>query len=266
VGELVFIGLGLHDETGISLRGAELARSCDILYAEFYANTMTGLNLANLERIVGKKVTVLSRSQVEEESIIPSAAKTHRVGFLVPGDPLVATTHVDLRLRAEKNNVKTSIIHAASISSAIAGTTGLQSYKFGRTVTIPTTANETFPKSVYTAIRGNETLGLHTLILLEIDVEGKRNITIQQAINALLNYASKNARNELNSKTFAIGLARLEAPDMLIKAGTLDELIRTDFGNPPHVLIITGRLHFVETEALEVLCGASRESINERTK
>lgn len=265
MGELVFIGLGLHDERGMSLRGVELARSCDVLYAEFYTNTMTGLNVANLERIVGKKVTVLSRSQVEEESIIPSAAKTRRVGFLVPGDPLVATTHVDLRLRAEKNNIKTHIVHAASISSAIAGTTGLQSYKFGRTVTMPTTANEKFPESVYTAIRGNLTLGLHTLILLEIDVEGKRNITIPQTLHALLNYIRENASNEINSRTLVIGLARLEAPDMMIKAGTIDELMRTDFGTPPHVLIIPGRLHFVETEALEVLCGASKESLNERT-
>ena len=50
---------------------------------------------------------------------------------------MIATTHVDLRLRAHKAGVRTSIVHAASVGSAAAGVAGLQSYKFGRTVTIP---------------------------------------------------------------------------------------------------------------------------------
>ena len=265
MGELVFIGLGLHDETGISLRGVEMARSCDMLFAEFYTNIMSGLSIPNLEKIVGMKVNVLSRAQVEEESIVVAKAKTARVGFLVPGDPLVATTHVDLRLRAERSGIKTRILHAASITSAIAGTTGLQSYKFGRTVTMPSTANEKFPESVYVAIRDNQTLGLHSLVLLEIDVEAKRHITIAQATQALLDYSNQIPAGIINPQTLTIGVARLGAPDMMIQAGRAGEIAKRDFGKPPHTLIIPGRLHFIEAEALEVLCGAPRGIMNERS-
>src|SRR5208282_6926134 len=105
------------------------AKGCDFLFAEFYTSRMPGFKVSGLENLVGRKVQVLSRRQVEEEAeeMILSKTKTGRVGFLVPGDPLVATTHVDLRLRAERSGIKTRILHAASITSAIAGTTGLQS-------------------------------------------------------------------------------------------------------------------------------------------
>ncbi len=253
MGELVFIGLGLHDETGISLRGVEVARSCDMLFAEFYTNLMSGLGIPNLEKIVGMKVNVLSRAQVEEESIVIAKAKTSRVGFLVPGDPLVATTHVDLRLRAERSGIKTRILHAASITSAIAGTTGLQSYKFGRTVTMPSTSNEKFPESVYAAIRDNQSLGLHSLVLLEIDVEAKRHITIAQATQALLDYSNQIAAGIINPQTLIVGVARLGAPDMMIQAGRADEVAKLDFGKPPHTLIIPGRVNLVESETIQVL-------------
>ena len=66
--ELVFIGLGLHDEYGMSLRGQSEAKSCVHLFAEFYTSVMPGLNLENLKKIVGKPVQVLSRLEIEERA------------------------------------------------------------------------------------------------------------------------------------------------------------------------------------------------------
>ena len=151
-GELVFIGLGLHDEYGMSLRGQNEAKSCDFLFMEYYTSLMPGLQLANLKKIIGKDVQLLSRKEVEEnaEKLILAKAQSLKVGFLVPGDPMVATTHVDLRLRAHKAGVRTSIVHATSVISAASGATGLQSYKFGRTVTIPATWQGDLPESIYT--------------------------------------------------------------------------------------------------------------------
>ncbi len=128
-GELVFIGLGLSDEYGLSLRGQAEARSCNVLFAEFYTNPMPRLDMSYLNGLVGKQVTVLSRSEVEEKAqeMILAKAATGKVGLLVPGDPMIATTHVDLRLRAYKAGISTRIIHAASVLSAAAGVTGLQS-------------------------------------------------------------------------------------------------------------------------------------------
>lgn len=263
-GELVFIGLGLHDEHGLSLRGRSEAESCDLLFAEFYTSVMPGLHLANLVKIVGKDVKLLSRKDVEEdaEHVILSKARAERVGFLVPGDPMVATTHVDLRLRAHKAGIGTRIIHSASVASAAAGVTGLQSYKFGRTVTIPSSWQGEFPESVYMSIRSNLASGLHSLVLLEIDVENKKYISIPLALKQLLSYSQGRPDNPIKPETLAIGIARLEAPDMIVKAGKVSELAKLDFGEPPYVLILPGPLHFMEADALHAFCGAPKELVS----
>jgi diphthine synthase len=261
LGELVFIGLGLHDEDGMSLRGQSEAKACVHLFAEFYTSVMPGLDLENLKKIVGKSVQVLSRLEIEEtaEQVILPKAKVGKVGFLVAGDPMVATTHVDLRLRAHKVGIRTSIIHAASIGSAAAGATGLQSYKFGRTTTVPASWQGEFPESVYLAIKRNLASGLHSLVLLEVDVENKRHISIPEGLKQLLAVSERKSETTISKGTLVVGLSRLEAPDMQVKAGTVEELMRLDFGEPPYAIIFPGQLHFVEAEALELFCGLRKE-------
>jgi diphthine synthase len=260
--ELVFIGLGLHDESGVSLRGCREAKSCDHIFAELYTSVMPGLNLEHLSKTLGRPVQVLSRVEVEEraEQVILSKARVGKVGFLVPGDPMIATTHVDLRLRAHKAGIRTSIVHAASVGSAAAGVTGLQSYKFGRTVTIPASWHGELPESIHLALKSNMSAGRHSLVLLEVDVENKRRITIPEALKQLLNAK----QSSISPETFAVGIARIEAPDMKIKAGTISELEQIDFGGPPYALIFPGQLHFVEAEALQLLCGARKELVATR--
>lgn len=262
-GELVFIGLGLHDELGLTLRGQTEARSCDLLFAEFYTSPMPGLKMEGLKAVVGKEVKVLSRSDVEEraEELILSRASRGKVGFLVPGDPMVATTHVDLRLRAQRAGIRTRIVHAASVVTAAAGATGLQSYKFGRTVTIPISRQGEFPESIHQAIKANQASGLHSLLLLEVDAENNRHVTIHEALDRLLEPSKRRGEGTVRPDTLTVALARLEAPDMKIKAGTPSELLRTDFGEPPYVVILPSQLHFIEAEALQAFCGARRELV-----
>ncbi len=244
----------------MSLRGQAEARTCDFVFAEFYTSAMPGLNLENLTRTIRKPVTVLSRRDLEEdaENKILSKAMSGKVAILVAGDPMVATTHVDLRLRAKKSGVTTRIVHGASVASAAAGATGLQSYKFGRTVTVPASPSKDLPESVYAALKVNFEAGLHSLILLEIDAEGGRQVTIRQAIERLLAYSARTAGRLITRETLLVGLARLEAPDMIVRASIAVDLMGIDFGRPPHCLILPSRLHFVEAEALQAFCGAPR--------
>ncbi|GAH94533.1 unnamed protein product, partial [marine sediment metagenome] len=162
---LVFIGLGLHGE-GISLQGLREAQRADVLYAELYTSLVPSFNLKKLEREIGKLIQVVGREAVEQHpDEILETAKIRKVVFLVPGDPMVATTHVDLRLRAAKAGIETKVVHAASIASAAAGLAGLQSYKFGRTATVPFPDN---PSQVpYEMLVENSKRGLHTLLLLD---------------------------------------------------------------------------------------------------
>src|SRR5881397_2874324 len=137
MGELVFIGLGLYDERDLTLRALDEARGCDVLFAEFYTSALRGTTVEKLEALIGKPVTVLHREDIESGVILLKHAATQRVGFLVPGDPMIATTHIDLRLRAESASIRTRIVHGSSILTAAIGLLGLQAYKFGRTTTIP---------------------------------------------------------------------------------------------------------------------------------
>jgi diphthine synthase len=265
-GRLVFIGLGLHDERGLSLRGLAEAKSCDNLFAEFYTNVMPGLNFENLKKLLARPIQVLSRRQVEEqaEQIILSKARAGKVGFLIPGDPMTATTHVDLRLRAHRAGIETRIVHASSVASAAAGATGLQFYKFGKTVTVPASWQGDFPESVYLGIRNNLASGLHSLVLLEVDIENKSHITIPEALKQLITAAKRKSESAITPETLVVGVARLEAPDMVTKAGTITEIMQMDFGEPPYALILPGQLHFVEAEALQAFCGARKELVIEK--
>ncbi len=104
----------------------------------------------------------------EAESIY-LRAKTEDIGFLVVGDPLCATTHVDLMLRAKALGIEVEVIHNTSVMGA-AASCGLQLYQYGYTVSIPLFEGEWKPSSFYERIKYNKEGGMHTLCLLDIKV------------------------------------------------------------------------------------------------
>ncbi|MEM3722377.1 MAG: diphthine synthase, partial [Candidatus Bathyarchaeia archaeon] len=61
MGELVFVGLGLHDEKGISLQGLEEARTALAVFLEAYTSFMPGFSLEGFERLLGRRVVIVSR-------------------------------------------------------------------------------------------------------------------------------------------------------------------------------------------------------------
>jgi len=256
---LTFVGLGLNDERGITLEGLEEARHADSVYGEFYTNVMPNLDLGRLEKEIGKKVELLNRSQLEDEGgeRLLRAASKERVVFLVPGDPLIATTHVSLRLSLARIGISSRVIHAPSIVSAVCGATGLQSYKFGKSITIP--RDQPLPRSVLGTISDNRTRGLHTLVLLDVQAGESSQMTIRDAV-AKVTDADTSLGTQL-----AVGVARLGSRDEKVKASKMKTLMEEDFGDGPHSIIAVGKLHFMEAEALEILCGASKEDLREST-
>ena len=258
MGELAIVGLGLHDENGLTLRGLNAAKNADLLYAEFYTSIMPRLSLDGLESLTGHKVEVLTRKDLEEdmERTILSKAKQARVTLLTPGDPMSATTHIGLILSAKKLGIQTTVIHSASIVTAAAGVTGLQLYKFGRIVTIPSPKTNPLPESVYEFVKDNKKIGLHTLALL--DIAGDR-LTIPEAIQVLFSLEDLKKAGAVTHDTLVVALARVEAPDCLVRADRAGNLVKNDFGDPPWSIVIPGSLHFMEAEALQLLAGASPE-------
>ncbi|MBS7647716.1 diphthine synthase [Candidatus Bathyarchaeota archaeon] len=256
LGELVFVGLGLHDEKGISLQGLEEARTALAVFLEAYTSFMPGFSLEGFERLLGRRVVIVSRRHLEDDDgrVVLDAASRGKAVLLVPGDPLVATTHVALRLEAEKRGIKTRVVHGASIVSAVMGLCGLHNYKFGRSVTIPFPEN--FSEAPYMVLAQNIGLGLHTLCLLDIDVERNRFLTIQEALETLLKIETEKRLGIIGEETLVVGVARAGSPDPTVKAGAIRELLGYDFGGPPYSLVFPGKLHFMEAEALIVLAKA----------
>ncbi|RJS85585.1 diphthine synthase [Candidatus Bathyarchaeota archaeon] len=258
---MTLIGLGLHDEKDISLKGLEEARKADIIFLEQYTSLMAGFSLGNLEKIIGKKVIVVDRKEMEDKCgrVILENAKERSVALMVPGDPLIATTHIDLRIRAEKMGIKTRVIHAASIISAAIGLSGLQNYRFGRSVTIPFPEGITY-ETPYLVIRENRERNLHTLCFLDVKAEESRFMTIREGLEAMLKVEEKMKGRVVTPKTLVVGIARAGSSESVVRSGFIEELLHYDFGPPPHIIIFTAEtLHFMEAEALITLTGAPPE-------
>jgi diphthine synthase len=258
-GRLVFVGLGLYDETDISLKGIQEIKQCDEVFAEFYTTKLGQFDQKSFEKFIGKKIEVLSREETEKGDRIIDAATQNQVVFLTGGDPMIATTHVDLRLRAMKQGISTKIIHSSSISTAVPGILGLQNYKFGRTTTLAFEQKEYFPTSPYTVISNNKKMGLHTLVLLDIQVEKNRYMTANEGLELLLRMEGTLRKRLFNDDTIACVVARAGAPDAAVAANTIKVLRTKDFGPPLHTLVIPGNLHFMEVEALELCAGLPSE-------
>lgn len=250
LGELVFVGLGLNDEFGMSLKGLEEAKTADAVFLEFYTSLMPDFSLENLERLIGRRVVVVSRRQLEDEDgkVVLEAAGKGKTVLLVPGDPLIATTHVALRLEAEKRGIKTRVVHGASIVSAVMGLCGLHNYKFGKSVTIPFPEN--FSETPYMVLAQNKGLRLHTLCLLDIDVEKNRFLTVREALETLLKIEAEKRLGVISGETLAVGVARAGSSDPTVKADFVKELLNYNFGGPPYSLVFPGKLHFMEAETL----------------
>lgn len=262
MGELVFVGLGLHDDMGISVRGLEEVRNADVVFMELYTSLLPGFSLQRLEKSSGKIVNLVARTDMEEEEgrVILKAAENHKAVLLVPGDPLIATTHVSLRIKAKKLGVKSRVVHGASVLSAAIGLSGLQHYKFGKSVTVPF-PDETPSETPYSVILQNKKLGLHTLCLLDINVDEARFLSIHDALEELLRIEERKKKSAVTEDSLAVGIARAGSIDPTVRAGVVQNILTYDFGEPPYTLIFPGKLHFMEAEALSVLAGAPKDSV-----
>ncbi|WP_297421730.1 diphthine synthase [Thermococcus sp.] len=257
---IYFIGLGLYDERDITLKGLETVRKCDVVFAEFYTSLLAGTTINRIEELIGKSIHRLNREDVElnfEKNVL-NEAKSKDVAFLTVGDPMVATTHSDLRIRAKKAGIKSYIIHAPSIYSAIA-ITGLHIYKFGKSTTVAYPEKNWFPTSHYDVIRENLERGLHTMLFLDIKAEQNRYMTANEAMEILLQIEEMKGDGVFTPDTLVVVLARAGSLNPTLRAGYVKDMMNENFGRQPHVMVVPGKLHIVEAEYLVEFAGAPEE-------
>jgi diphthine synthase len=246
---LHLIGLGLYDATDVTVKGLERIRACDEVVAEFYTAKLTGTPFAELEMFLKRSVRVLDREGVElGGKDLVERAKTSNIALLTAGDPLSATTHADLIIRARAEGVMVRVVHAPSIFSAAPGLVGLQHYKFGRTTTLVRPEENWMPASPFDAVAENRNLGNHTLVLLDIKADENYYMTANEGIGLLLKLAEMTENPWFNKNSQLAVIARAGADEPHVVSGTAEQLLDLDHGEPLHCIVIPGELQVVEQE------------------
>lgn len=247
---LTFVGLGLFDKTDISVKGLRCIERADFVFLECYTSRLMGTSIEELVQFYQKPVHPLFREDVEQHpDEILALAQEKEVVFLCAGDPMVSTTHADLRMRADERGIPTAIIHAASISSAICGLSGLQNYRFGKSCSLPFPQKNWFPTTPFDVITANLAQRLHTLVYL--DIQNERYMTVPEAVGII----EKIAKDRQTEIPLYVGIARAGSDAPVVRAGPADRMLATEFGAPLHILIVPAGLHDMEKEYLERFAG-----------
>lgn len=269
---LEFVGLGLYDTHSITERGAAAVAAADHVCLEGYTSVLAGASVDELAAHHDRDIEVLERADLERHPgpLLDRAERDHVV-ILVGGDPMVATTHVDLRLRAIERGIETAVVHGTSAATAAAGLCGLQARRFGKATTIPAPGHfgdDGVPPSVLETIDDNRERGLHTLAYLDIDLgdgaigggDDHRSLLADRCLDAT---RAASALAASRPELLAVVVARAGSDDPQVEADTVSMLADRAFGPPLHLLVVPGRLHELEAEALCRLADAPREHVED---
>lgn len=263
---LWFIGLGISGAKSIPSEAQDVLAKADIVYLEQFTSPIGKADLSKIKKMTKGEFKPAKRWLVEDGNEILHNAKRKKVVLLSYGDPYIATTHIELRTRAIEEKIKTHSIHASSSLTSMIGECGLHFYKVGRIATIMSEMKSlTTP---YYVIYKNIIEGNHTVLLLEYNQDKDFFLDPKDALTGLLETENGQKRNVINESTYAIVASRIGFKDQSIVSGKISSLKKIDFGKPPHTVIITGRLHFTESDALKILgdCIDEPTDNSEKTK
>ena len=249
---LWLIGLGPGDLQQMTVAALEAARDADHRFLEGYTALLPPEELLGLEAVIGPW-ELRMRSAVEVPDDLLSLAQTSKVALLVVGDPLQATTHVDLELRCSDLGIPCHVLHGISITTIVTGAVGLQSYRFGRQCTFAYPYGEYLPTSPLEVILANRERDLHTLALLDLDPTGmgedeQSPMSPEVAIDVLRKMASV---LEIDVEDWTIVLCSdMGTENARISVGPPAEISDVKSGRI-HCLIVPAKLHDVEAAALQ---------------
>lgn len=250
---LYLVGIGLKP-TQLTLEAQEILKNSDQIFLENYTSEYSQGKISELENIIGKKFQIIGRSGVEEQfNSALLSAKKNNISLMIFGNALTATTHSQILLDAKENNIKYKIIPGISITNTIAES-GLDEYKFGRTVTICYHIKNFEPESFYDQIIENKKIGLHTLCLLDIkkDEKPERLMNCIEAIE-ILKKISKNRDEDISNWQYVslISMGNEKQKIILGEEKILNSQIVKELF--PQTLIVIGNTNEKEKEALEKL-------------
>jgi diphthine synthase len=273
---IILIGIGLGGINGMTVEAIDAAKSADTRRYEAYTALWKDNALIELESEVGK-ITKIMRPEIEDPKELFALATNEVVALLIVGDPLQATTHVDLQLRAIEVGIPCTIIHGVSITSLVTGAIGLSNYRFGRQTTLTYPYQGWIATSPLEVIAFNQIQGLHTLVLLDLDSTGegagKQNPMQPKDAVSVIQQMSNKLNGELSEMSQSTTLEKLKFESCKNIVQCIDDLpaiLCTDIGTDEqqirfltvgslatapegrlHCLVIPAELGEVERQALK---------------
>ena len=260
---LWFVGLGISGISELSDNTISIIKNADTVYLESFTSPISETEKEQLANMCDGEFKIAKRWLVEDGNEILENAKKREVVLISYGDPYIATTHLELKTRAVTDKIETKTIHSSSIVSSLIGEIGLQYYKVGKILTI---MND--PKSMitpYNTISNNLLSKMHSVILLEYNEDKSFFLAPQDALSLLLDAEKIQNGKIISLDTFAIIASRIGKSDQSITSGKISNLIKKEFGNPPHTIIIPGSLHFTESNAVKIVTDCIDEPFDNST-
>ena len=256
---LWLIGIGPGDLDHMTERARSVARECSKRFLEGYTAVLPPGEEERLESVVGNWERLM-RNGVEKPEELLAQARTEAVALLIVGDPMQATTHIDLEERCAEEGIGFHVIPGLTATALAVSLSGLQSYRFGRQVTVPFSAGDYLPTSPLEMICINKEAGLHTLVLLDLDptgmgMETPRPMMPSEAVALLerMSERTENGSTALNLPILEWGgmlLSDLGTEDERVVSGTLRELSDISTGYV-HAFILPAEFSGMEESAFE---------------
>jgi diphthine synthase len=210
--------------------------------------------LAEVLKRKGIEIVKAKRSDLEGESIIKiiEESKHKDICIAVVGDPLIATTHNAIIVEALKNDLNVEVFPASSILNIAISLSCLQAYRFGKIVTIVKPKNGIVYEYPLHVIKSNRERNLHTLVLLEIDLETNYFMTPKEALEILFNIQKTYGYKVIDDEDKIIVLKAIGYDNSSIEVKRAREILSKEYVPTLYTLIIPAEtLHPIEKECLE---------------
>ena len=252
---LWLIGLGPGDLDHITERARRVARGCSKRYLEGYTAVLPPAEEEKLESVVGPWERLMRDGVESPENMLEEAGES-AVALLVVGDPMQATTHIDLEERCAEQGIGFQVIPGLTATALAVSLSGLQSYRFGRQVTIPVSDGDYLPTSPFEMICRNKEAGMHTLALLDLDptgmgLESPRPMTPREAVDHLVRMNKRSEGfDESVEEWDGLLLSDLGTEEESVVSGSMKSISKIERGHV-HALIIAAEFSGMEAEAFE---------------
>ena len=243
---LYLIGTGISGELS-----GEAIKAClsSKVYLDAYTCMLQKERLSEIKDQIKSTPIPLARNGLEEGAkSLARESVSSDIAILVPGDPLMATTHKTVLSEAKKAGATWCVIHSSSISSAAIGESMLDFYKFGRVATVPAWSDHYKPTSFYEIVSGNAKAGMHTLLLFDYDSKKESSLSFGEAYKIMALAEKEHGSGVLSEDSKAIFLHNIGIRGQAVKKGRLSKADEIEYQNGLNSIIIPSDLSYIESE------------------